>query len=137
MLFYIGNYQNTVFDSNCINCQKLIKFDADLGKFCRYISGKILQFCGIVCMENYENSLSLCSFCQKELVDNHFEVMILIRFIIIIFFILFFIFSRNFVLHFVKLKIMNQEKNILNLIVLLITIQMIHHKSLVSSSLII
>lgn len=82
MLFNIGNYQTTVLNLNCINCQKHIKSDPDLGKYCRYISGKSLQFCGTACIENYENILSLCSFCQKELVDDNSEVKILINFYI-------------------------------------------------------
>lgn len=76
MLYYIGHYQNTVCDSNCINCQKLIVSDVDLGKYCRYISGKLLQFCGTACTGSYENRLSLCSFCQKNLVGCDFEVII-------------------------------------------------------------
>lgn len=76
MLFYTGNYQSTILGSNCTNCQKLIKSDANLGKYCRYICGKILQFCGTVCTESYENRLILCNFCQKELIDNDYEVMI-------------------------------------------------------------
>lgn len=63
-----------------------MKSVVNLGKYCRYISGKILQFCGTVCIENYENGLSLCSFCQKELVDDHVEVMIQTHFVILIVF---------------------------------------------------
>lgn len=51
--------------------------DSDLGKYCRFISGKLLQFCGTDCIENYENGLRLCSFCQKELLDNDYEVIII------------------------------------------------------------
>lgn len=82
-------------NSNCINCQKRIKSDPDLGKYCRYISGKSLQFCGTVCIENYENRLSLCSFCQKELVDGSFEVKILINYCVYYNF-LYFIFNYFF-----------------------------------------
>jgi len=76
MLYYLGNYQKTVFDSNCKNCQNVITSDVDLGKYCRYISGKLLQFCGVYCTGSYENKLRLCSFCQKELVGCDFEVII-------------------------------------------------------------
>ncbi|XP_026806828.1 zinc finger MYM-type protein 3 [Rhopalosiphum maidis] len=69
----LGYYQNTVFDSNCMNCQKFIASDVDLGRYCRYISGKILQFCGTTCAGSYENGLNLCSFCQKDLIDCDFE----------------------------------------------------------------
>lgn len=48
----------------------------DLGKYCRYISGKLLQFCSTYCTEMYENKLSLCSFCQKDLVGCDFKVII-------------------------------------------------------------
>lgn len=78
MLFFTDHYQNVVFNSNCINCKNHIKEDSDLGKYCRYISGKILQFCGTVCIENYENGLKLCSFCQKELIDSNCEVIVII-----------------------------------------------------------
>lgn len=74
--FFSGNFQIGVFDSNCINCHILIKSD-NLGKYCRFISGKILQFCETACIEIYEKRLSLCGFCQKELDDDgDFEVTI-------------------------------------------------------------
>lgn len=76
MIFTIGNYQSLIFDSNCTNCHKVIKSNADFGKYCRYICGKILQFCGYICSESYENKLSLCSFCQKEFYDSDYKVMI-------------------------------------------------------------
>ncbi|XP_022182144.1 zinc finger MYM-type protein 3 [Myzus persicae] len=69
----LSHYQNTVFDSNCVNCQNLITSDIDLGKYSRYISGKLLQFCGVYCSGVYENRLSLCNFCQKDLVGCDFE----------------------------------------------------------------
>lgn len=69
----LGYYQNTVFDSNCINCQKPIASVIDLGKYCRYISGKLLQFCGTACSGSYENRLNVCNFCQKDSIDCDFE----------------------------------------------------------------
>lgn len=74
MLFVKGNYQNTVFDSNCSHCLKPIKLDTDVGKFCRFISGKILQFCGTMCIDGYENMTRLCNFCHKELDERNFKV---------------------------------------------------------------
>lgn len=76
MLFCTGHYQNIVFDSNCKNCKNFLE-DSDLGKYCRCISGKIYQFCGNICIENYENSLKLCNFCQKELIDSNNEVIVI------------------------------------------------------------
>lgn len=76
LLFIIGCYQSVVFDSNCINCQKVIKSDDNLGKFSRNISGKILIFCGTECVESYENRLVLCNFCQKELVETDSKIMV-------------------------------------------------------------
>lgn len=76
MPFYIGHYQSIVFNTNCINCQVLIKTDDDFGKYSRYISGKMLLFCGTDCSGNYENKLRLCSFCQKELCEDDSEVII-------------------------------------------------------------
>lgn len=59
-----------------MNCQKCLTSDVDLGKYCRYISGKLLQFCGTVCTGSYENRLHLCGFCQKDLIDSDFKVII-------------------------------------------------------------
>lgn len=75
--FSSGQYQDTVFDSNCITCQRLINLENDSEKYFRFISGKILQFCDLACSETYVNGLNLCNFCQKELeVENEFEVMV-------------------------------------------------------------
>lgn len=55
----------------------LINLENDSEKYFRFISGKILQFCGLACSETYVNGLNLCNFCQRELeVENKFEVMI-------------------------------------------------------------
>lgn len=72
--FFLANYQNTILNSHCVHCQKLIKSEIDFGKYSRFISGKILVFCGTTCSESYENKLSLCQFCQKELLNSDFEV---------------------------------------------------------------
>ncbi|XP_001943720.2 zinc finger MYM-type protein 3 [Acyrthosiphon pisum] len=69
----LREYQKTVFDSHCKNCQNVITSDVELQQYCRYISGKLLEFCGAYCTESYENRLSLCGFCQKDLVDCDFE----------------------------------------------------------------
>jgi len=76
MLYFLALYQNKVFDLYCKNCQIVISSDNDLRNNCRYISGKLLQFCGTYCTESYENKLRLCSFCQKDLVGCDFEVII-------------------------------------------------------------
>ncbi|VVC35533.1 Hypothetical protein CINCED_3A004499 [Cinara cedri] len=65
----LNNFQTRIFNLNCLNCQILIKSD-NLGKYCRFISGKILQFCETACIESYEKRLNLCVFCQKELDDD-------------------------------------------------------------------
>uniref|UniRef100_A0A2S2RAR3 Zinc finger MYM-type protein 3 n=1 Tax=Sipha flava TaxID=143950 RepID=A0A2S2RAR3_9HEMI len=69
----LAHYQNTILNSHCVHCQKIIKSEIDFGKYSRFISGKILLFCGTACSENYENKLSLCQFCQKELLNSNFE----------------------------------------------------------------
>ncbi|KAL4096614.1 hypothetical protein QTP88_021533 [Uroleucon formosanum] len=69
----LNQYQNAVFDSNCKNCQNIITSDVDLRNYCRYISGKLLEFCGAHCIESYQKKLRLCSFCQKDLVGCDFE----------------------------------------------------------------
>ncbi|XP_050535738.1 zinc finger MYM-type protein 3 isoform X2 [Daktulosphaira vitifoliae] len=63
----LNQYQTLIFENNCGNCHEVISSDTDFGKHCRNISGKILQFCGVICLENYEEKLKLCSFCQKKL----------------------------------------------------------------------
>ncbi|XP_029345723.1 uncharacterized protein LOC100569937 [Acyrthosiphon pisum] len=69
----LKGYQKTVFDSHCKNCQNVITSNFELQKYCRYISGQLLEFCGAYCTESYENKLRLCSFCQKDLVGYDFE----------------------------------------------------------------
>ncbi|CAI6363134.1 unnamed protein product [Macrosiphum euphorbiae] len=69
----LRDYQKTVFDSHCKNCKNVITSNVVLQQYCRYISGKLLEFCGAYCTESYENRLRLCSFCQKDLVGCEFE----------------------------------------------------------------